>query len=88
MFFFNDTQTKMEDEDRKMSATQIVHVTVTILSLTFTIYLTLNIVGTVYYTKLGTQQTPALLMSVIIGWLVPVLSPLNLASPITYCMKK
>lgn len=55
-------------------------------------YLTLNIVGTVYYTKLNKNQPLGVsdslmdwnLCSVILGWLM--LPPLNLSSPITYGM--
>lgn len=53
-------------------------------------YLTLNIVGTVYYTKLNKNQPLGVsdslmdwnLCSVILGWLL--IPPLNLSSAITY----
>jgi hypothetical protein len=55
-------------------------------------YLTINIVGTVYYTKLNKNQPLEVsdslmdwnLCSVILGWLL--IPPLNLSSSITYGM--
>lgn len=56
------------------------------------IYLTVNITGTIYYTKLDQKQPPTVsdslmswnLASVILGWLL--LPPLNLSSSICYGM--
>lgn len=74
-----------ENEVKDLAKTAVV-TTTTVMSVLFVIWLTLNIVGTVYYAKLGkSRQTPLLLTSVILGWLV--LPPLNLASPIVYAMK-
>lgn len=63
-----------------MSADEMVKITVTIMVMVV-VYLTLNILGTVYYARL-TKRTPALLASVILGWLG--LAPLNLASVIVH----
>lgn len=60
------------------------------------IYLAFNITGTVYYAlpsllpSLG-QKVPAAekhwdLASVIIGWVVPPLAPVNLSSPLSYAV--
>jgi hypothetical protein len=55
-------------------------------------YLTLNVVGTVYYTKLNSVRGISFneqswdLSSVLLGWLVFPL--FNLASPISYAVHK
>lgn len=55
-------------------------------------YLTLNIVGTVYYMKVNKLTNVSFsenawdLSSVLLGWLV--FPPLNLSSPISYSLHK
>lgn len=55
-------------------------------------YLTLNIVGTVYYVKVNKLQGVSFsenawdLSSVLLGWLL--FPPLNLSSPISYSIHK
>jgi hypothetical protein len=76
-----------DEQTSPKSAATMVDITLGAVTLACVAWLTLNIVGTVYYSKLGQRQTPLLLASVILGWLVPILAPLNLASPIVYATR-
>ena len=50
------------------------------------LYLGLNIMGTIYYRKLGDKATAGYTASVILGWLIFPFA--NLASPIRYATEK
>jgi hypothetical protein len=81
------------DEERPLyeqtSAKQMVNYTWLILVSVFVAWLTINVVGTVYYSKIPrAKRTPLLTTSVVVAWLIPALTPLNLASPIFYAGNK
>ena len=69
----------------RQSAETMVRYTWIILLTVLAVWLTINVVGTVYYTKIPkNKRTPLLTTSVVLAWLIPALTPLNLASPIFY----
>jgi hypothetical protein len=73
----------------QLSAARMVSYTWAILFTVFLVWLTINVVGTVYFTKIPKPgRTPLLTTSVVLAWLIPALTPLNLASPIIYARLK
>lgn len=73
----------------QISAARMVSYTWAIVFTVFLVWLTINVVGTVYFTKIPRRgRTPLLTTSVVVAWLVPLLTPLNLASPIIYARIK
>lgn len=76
------------ERSAESDATAFFGMGVTGVSITLVIYLILNIVGTIYFTKLnvstGTPEWGGYLASVIIGWIVFPFA--NLASPIKYAV--